>query len=411
MSKRRAITPPSRGSVRSSRSAESDGEDSASRTLLPPGLADGLPPDAAFEVATIERLIATLAGHGYERVKPPLIEFEDSLLAGSGAAMAADTFRLMDPISQKMLALRSDMTLQIGRIAAVRLSGMPRPLRLSYSGQVLRVRGSSLRPARQFGQVGAELIGSDSPAADGEAIRVATDALKAVGVAGISVDLGLPTLVPAIARGLALDAETVKPLRAALDRKDATQVAAMSQRLGRDAAKIFAGLLGAAGPLDRALERLGALTLTKPARDEYAALVRVAKAVRAAAPDLDITVDPVENRGFEYHTGVTTAFFARGVRGELGRGGRYRVGVDATSTEPATGFTLFMDTVLAGVPRPKAPNRLFVPHGTPDAEARRFRAEGWIVLAGLDPAPNADAEARRLGCTHVLKGGSARPLA
>lgn len=255
------------------------------------------------------------------------------------------------------------------------------------------------------------MIGSDSPLADGEAIRVAVDALSAIGIGEISVDLGLPTLVPAIARGLGLDGEALKPLRAALDRKDATQVGAMGQRLGRDGAKVFRELLAAAGPLERALDRLSGLTLPPEAASERAALVRVAAAVRAAAPDLDITLDPVENRGFEYHTGVTTAFFARRVRGELGRGGRYRVGFDAATAEPATGFTLFMDTVFAAVPKPTPPTRLFVPRGTTDAEARRFRADGWIVVAGLDPAPNAEAEARRLGCTHVLRGGSAHPLA
>src|SRR5690606_35936945 len=103
-----------------------------------------------------------------ERVKPPLIEFEDGLLSGPGAAVAADTFRLMDPVSQRMMAIRADMTLQVARIAATRLRNQPRPLRLSYAGQVLRVAGTQLRPERQFGQAGVELIGAACPAADAE---------------------------------------------------------------------------------------------------------------------------------------------------------------------------------------------------------------------------------------------------
>ena len=130
--------------------------DPINRALLPAGLHDVLPREAAFEATIVERLMAEFALNGFERVKPPLIEFEASLLAGPGAAMATQTFRLMDPVSQRMLALRPDMTLQVARIATTRLANEPRPLRLSYGGQVLRVKGSQLRPERQFGQVGGE---------------------------------------------------------------------------------------------------------------------------------------------------------------------------------------------------------------------------------------------------------------
>src|SRR5205807_3653931 len=104
--------------------------------LLPAGLYDLLPPEAEIEAEVTARLMGVLAAHGYERVKPPLVEFEETLLSGAGAAMAADTFRTMDPISHRMIALRADMTPQIARIAATRLPHRPRPLRLSYAGQV-----------------------------------------------------------------------------------------------------------------------------------------------------------------------------------------------------------------------------------------------------------------------------------
>src|SRR5690242_267236 len=105
--------------------------------LLPMGLPDLLPPFAEAEAQVVARLMATLVAHGYERVKPPLLEFEETLLAGTGATMAKDTFRLMDPGSQRMIAIRADMTPQVARIAAFRLKTVPRPLRLCYAGQVL----------------------------------------------------------------------------------------------------------------------------------------------------------------------------------------------------------------------------------------------------------------------------------
>ena len=144
--------------------------------LLPLGLSDLLPPEAAVEARVVSAMMAVLESHGYERVKPPLMEFEENLLSGAGAAMAKETFRLMDPISQRMIGLRADMTTQVARIASTRLADAPRPLRLCYAGQVLRVKGSQLRPERQVGQVGAELIGTDSVTADLEVVALAGEA-------------------------------------------------------------------------------------------------------------------------------------------------------------------------------------------------------------------------------------------
>ena len=98
--------------------------------LLPSGLRDVLPPTAAQEAAAIENLIAFFELNGYERVKAPLVEFEEGLLSGAGAAIASETFRLMDPVSQRMMGIRPDITPQIARIATSRLADAPRPLRL-----------------------------------------------------------------------------------------------------------------------------------------------------------------------------------------------------------------------------------------------------------------------------------------
>lgn len=174
----------------------------ARRALLPACFAHLLPPEAGFEAATVERLMAAFAAQGYVRVKPPLLEFEDALLSGSGAAMARHSFRLMDPVSQRMLALRPDMTLQVARIAAVRLRGEPRPLRLCYAGQVVRVVGDALRPARQFGQIGCELIGASSVDADAEAALLAASALLDIGTHGLCVDVSSPTLAGEAAHAL-----------------------------------------------------------------------------------------------------------------------------------------------------------------------------------------------------------------
>ncbi len=373
---------------------------SDSRTLLPEGLRDVLPPDAGFESAVIDRLKRSFAANGYVLVKPPLVEFEETLLSGVGTAMGSRIFRMLDPVSHRTLGVRADITTQIARIAATRLASAPRPLRLMYAGQVLRVKGSQLEPERQFSQAGFELIGAAPGAADAEAIVVVAEALEALGVKDVSIDLGLPTLVLAI---LAAHAPTDGPrLRAALDHKDVAEIKAA----GGAGGALLTALVEASGPFETAEAKLAKLALPPAAQKEWQSLMDVAKGVRIAAPNLALTVDAVENRGFEYHTGVTFSVFARGSQRELGRGGRYSLG----QNEPATGATFFVDALIGVVPRNGAEKTLFAPFGTKRAAIAAWQSKGWRVVAGLAKTNDDDAEARRLGCTHVLAGDAANEL-
>ena len=371
--------------------------------LLPTGMHDVLPPEAEIEAQVVAQLMTTLALHGYERVKPPLVEFEETLFAGAGAAMAPATFRMMDPASHRMIGVRADMTPQIARIAATRLGTAPRPLRLSYAGQVLRVVASEIRPERQVGQVGAELIGAAGPAADVEAMAVAAEALAAIGVPDLSVDVTLPTLVPAVAEAYGIAGERAAGLRAALDHKDAATVAAVAGEAG----KLFARLLAAAGPAAVALAALDSLELPARARAERVRLGTVVDGLAAAAPELKVTIDPVENRGFEYHTGISFTFFTAIARitGELGRGGRYEAG-DRSEPEPATGFTLYTDTILRTLPAAALSRRLLLPIGVDRALSQALREGGWTTIVALEPARDWRAEARRLGCSYFLDRGA-----
>lgn len=374
--------------------------DGADGGLLPAGLADTLPPQASRSEALVARLLAGFAAQGYELIKPPLVEFEETLLSGTGSAMRPHCFRLMDPVSQRMMGVRPDITPQVARIARTRLQHSPRPLRLCYAGEVLRVRGTQLRPSRQFEQVGAELIGASSAAADAEAVALAAAALESIGVQGLSVDLTVPTLVPALAESLGLEPARIQHLREALDRKDQAAVEAAMSGLPEATAWPFSLLLRAAGPADKAMAALAQLALPAAAEAERDRLAEVIGLIRAALPELTLTVDPVEMRGFEYERGVSFTFFARAVYGELGRGGRYQ----AAGQEPATGFTLYMDSVTSALPPPEPPRRVYLPAGTAHEVARRLRSEGWVTIAGLEPAPNESAEARRLGCLHRWSG-------
>jgi ATP phosphoribosyltransferase regulatory subunit len=379
--------------------------ETASKPLLPEGLRDMLPPDAAFESDAIDGLKRSFAANGYAHVKPPLAEFEETLLSGVGTAMGERIFRMLDPVSNRTLGIRADITTQVARIAATRLAKNPRPLRLMYAGQVLRVRGSHLEPERQFSQAGLELIGAPEGAADAEIIVIVAEALADIGVAEVSVDLALPTLVPSILSATKVPEGALDNLRTALDHKDVAEIKA----LGGDAGDILTSLVSASGPYIEAVERISKLQLPDQAKAEWKGLVSVADAVRVAAPDLSLTVDAVENRGFEYHCGVTFSVFAQGAQRELGRGGRYQL-VHNEGSEPAVGATLLVDALLGAMPRKVAGKRLYAPYLTPRSEVTTLQGKGWSVVTGLTATGDDTKEARRLECTHVLIGAKPKEL-
>lgn len=373
-------------------------------SLLPAGLRDLLPPEAEAEADAFVALSRIFAAHGYERVEPPLLEFEESLLSGAGAAVSEATFRMVDPESHRMMGLRPDMTPQIARIAATRLAGEPRPLRLAYAGQCVTLRPAALSGDRQVPQAGIELIGVDAAAADAEVIAIAAEAVAALGVARASFDLTLPTLAPLLAAAAGLAGDDCDRLLRALDRKDAASV----RRLGGTLADTLSRLVLAAGPADAALAALHAAALPEEARALTARLEGTVGAIRALAPGIVLTVDPLEFRGWLYHTGVGVTVYAAGRHEELGRGGRYVSG----EGEPACGITLFPAALLRAAPATARRPRVYLPPGTPAALATRLRAEGFATVAALGTAaePAAEREARRLRCTHLVRGDAAVKL-
>jgi ATP phosphoribosyltransferase regulatory subunit len=366
------------------------------RDLLPEGLEDRLPPAASAAVRVTRAVMDVCESHGYDRVQPPSIEFEKSLASRMAGVQPRRMFRFVDPASLRTLALRSDITPQVGRIAATRLAGAARPLRLCYAGQVVTIKGDGLDPARERLQLGAELIGTDSVAAAAEVVAVAIVALKAAGASGISVDFTLPDLVDTLAGvdgsgALPLPAEAIEAVRRELDAKDAGGLVAAG---GED----YLPLLTAIGPFDSAIERLAAIDAGGVLAERIAALREVAARVGGMAR---LSLDPSERHGFEYQSWFGFTLYADGQRGALGRGGSYRIeGAD----EPAIGFSLYPDPLVDSLARGEAAvNTLFLPLGHDTEVAARLRAVGWRTVAALAEADDAVA----LGCTHRLEGSEA----
>jgi ATP phosphoribosyltransferase regulatory subunit len=359
--------------------------------LLPEGLEDRLPQEAARITAAMRACLAVLDAHGYDRVRPPLLEFEASLagrMAGAVKGEASGMFRFVDPASLRTLALRSDMTPQIGRIAATSLAAAPRPLRLAYCGDTVVIKASQLDPARERLQLGAELIGSDSVAAAGEAVLLAVEALKAAGLTGISVDFTLPDLVDTLAeKAFPLSAAQIEGVRRELDTKDAGGLKAAG-------GAAYLPLLYATGPFEGALAALRAVDAGGALKSRLDGLAAIAAHVGEAAR---ITLDPTERHGFEYQTWFGFTLYAEGQRRAVGRGGTYRI---AGSEEAATGFTLYLDRLAEAAPQPAPVRMCYLPLGHDRAAAARLRSEGWRTLAQLAAGEDAGA----LGCDHVLMG-------
>ncbi|WP_448577982.1 ATP phosphoribosyltransferase regulatory subunit [Thermaurantiacus sp.] len=351
--------------------------------LLPEGFRDRLPPEAEAGAHLLRTVIDVVAAHGYERVQPPLAEYEDNLARWLAGSASSALVRASDPATGRGLALRPDITGQIARIASTRMADAPRPLRLAYGGPVLRARGSEIDPARERTQAGAELIGHDGVAAVGEVLGLALEALEACAVEAISIDLTLPGLVPALAKG-PWPVSDPAAVAIALDGKDWGALEALG-------AAPYRALLEASGDAGAALARLRSLNLPVPVMalfEEVAALVALLDGVR-------ITIDPTERHGFEYQSWIGFSLFGEAAglpfRTEIGRGGSYAIRRPDGSTEPAAGFSLYVDP-LAEAGLGQAPTRrLFLPAGTPADIGRQLRSEGYQTVAGLLPSDTAEA--------------------
>ena len=192
--------------------------------------------------------------------------------------------------------------------------------------------------------------------------------------------------------------------RHALDHKDAAEVAALPASV----APLLGRLLDVCGPFERAFPILESLDLPPAARAWQERLGAVAARLKMLAPCVALTVDAVENRGFEYHTGLCYTFFAQGWRHHLGRGGRYG---GAAGQEPATGASLYLHSLIGILPKPRTAPRVLVPlEGAEPARLDALRAEGYVTIAAVSTAADWMAEAIRLNCTHLLQDGRPSPV-
>lgn len=354
--------------------------------LLPEGFHDRLFEEAALIARNARSMTDILTSHGYKRVMPTIAEYESSLTARLQGTSRNHLMRFTDPVSGRTMAMRSDMTLQVGRIASTRLADMPRPLRLSYHGIVAKLRVDPLNPNREMTQLGAELIGSDNVSAVCEMAAMAIEALKSVGIKGITIDFTLPDLVKTLAqKTFPLAEDGLQKVSEQLDMKDASAL----KSLGADA---YLPLLYATGEFADALQKLSDIDAGGALSSRIEGLKSIAGHI---ADDVHITLDPTERHGFEYQSWIGFTLYADDIAGAIGRGGTYQL----DNGEDATGFSLFPDA-LNTLSDDIEEKYIFLPLDHDIDYAAELRKEGWITIAAIDQKDDGKAQ----GCSHYLDG-------
>ena len=311
--------------------------------VLPEYIEDILPAEAMRIEGLRRKILDLFFSSRYELVMPPLLEYVDSLLTGTGHDLELRTFKVVDQLSGRMMGVRADITPQVARIDA-HLLNRKGVTRLCYCGSVLHTRPQAPGATREPLQIGAEIYGAAGVEADVEMLELLCKALELAGVRKGRIDIGHVAVFRAIAHDAEVSAEDEAALFEALQRKDVPALKELSKKLPartREALLLLPSLYGGAEILDDAEKRLPKIDEVKRA---LATLRKLAKACKFPA-----SFDLAELRGYNYHSGVVFDAYCDGVAGAVARGGRYdEVGKAFGRARAATGFSIDLRT-LAGV--------------------------------------------------------------
>jgi ATP phosphoribosyltransferase regulatory subunit len=316
------------------------------RWLLPEDIADVLPAEAR-KVESLRRAILDLyQSYGYELVAPPILEFLDSLLTGTGSDLNLQTFKLVDQLSGRTLGLRADMTPQVARIDA-HLLNRAGVTRLCYAGSVAHARTPVGSSAREELQLGAEIYGCATWEADLEAITLLLKTLSVAGLEKVYLDLSHAGILAGILDGQNLDKATVEALYGLLQSKDRPRLSQWSTCLPAKVSEALMVLTELNGPCSEILAKARKVLPKHAAIDQALAdLERLVSAAAKLSANLELSIDLADLRGYQYHSGVMFAAYVDQLPQPIARGGRYdHVGQAFGRPRPATGFSLDLLTL------------------------------------------------------------------
>jgi len=318
------------------------------RWLLPVGVEETLPTEAARIEKLRRKVLDLLDSWGYDLVMPPLMEYLDSLLTGVGHGLEIETFKLTDQMSGRMMGVRADMTPQVARIDAHYL-GNEGASRLCYFGPVLRTRPDCLGCSRVPLQLGAELFGVKGYQADIEIVELLVETLHTIGLDKLHVDLGHMGIFQALAAAEGLNIEAQDQLVEAISSHAGDDVAQLCQSLGlsSEATELFILMTVSSGEVDSLPEMVEKFSVaSEEVKAAFQNLSRIAGSLKKRLPTTRLYYDLAELKGKSYHNGLVFSVYTHGSGRAIAYGGRYDdIGIDFGRARPATGFSLDLRTI------------------------------------------------------------------
>ncbi len=378
--------------------------------LLPEGIEEVLPPQAACLETRRRQLLDLYRSWGYELVMPPFIEYVESLFVGTAHDLDLQTFKLTDQLNGRMMGVRADITPQVARIDAHQLR-RETPTRLCYMGTVLHTRPDGFGASRAPLQLGLELYGHSGVESDVEVFRLMVETLRACDINNTFFDLGHVGIFRGLAKQAGLSEAQESELFDALQRKARPEISMMLEQwqLDADVAAMLSSLADLNGD-DDVLPQ--AETVLVKASDDVktalATLRQMAQTIKQAMPTISLHYDLAELRGYHYHTGVVFAAFVPGKGTAIAQGGRYDgIGKAFGNARPATGFSTDLKTLLALAPETVVKSAgIFAPFAQdPELNSliQLLRAQGERVVSAL-PGQNGDARAMQCDREIVKQG-------
>lgn len=374
------------------------------RWVLPEAIEDVLPHDAQRLETLRRQLLDMFRLRGYELVMPPLLEYLDSLLTGSGRDMDLRTFKLVDQLSGRTMGLRADITPQVARVDA-HLLNRQGVTRLCYCGSVLHTLPAGLTATREPIQIGAELYGHAAIEADTEIIGMLAEALALAGVSASRLDLGHVGIFRALAAAAGLDSEREQELFALLQGKDLPALRELVRDVPEPQRSAFLALPECYG----GIETLDAAARVLPDSEEIRAALDALHRLAAELRDLPVGFDLADLRGYHYHSGVVFAAYCDGYPGAVALGGRYdEVGRAFGRGRPATGFSMDLREVVRLTHNDGAQRAILAPSMADSAlqqSVAELRSRGEIVVVAL---PGHEGTWHETGCDRrLVKHGDA----
>ena len=342
--------------------------------LLPEGFRDSLPDLAGKEYLISSSFLNLMKKNGYSLINPPLLEFERSLFFLTPEKDNIDSFRLLDPVSQKMMGIRPDITLQVARLACGSLNESPRPLRLCYSGEILKAYNNGLNLSRQITQIGSEIIGIGNNFCEKELIDLIIEILKKLKIKKFFINFTMPTLIQSLSKDFNLTRDELDFVKEKYQNKNHKGI----EKISKNLEEISKELLSIVGLVEANIKKLKRINFPKLTQIEINNFIKAIDKIRKKFPHLNIYVDPLEIDGSDYHTGLAFKVFSENLK-ELFTGGNYKV-----FKENCIGFSGYVENLVKeSLLRVDNMKKIFVNEDLSDNLKKNLQKKGFIVIKAI----------------------------